>query len=71
MFMKVKALVEVLKKILKSYKKEIEESNNINIMEQVYYDEDSESIRRQIIIDYVIGYKKMEKSNKEQNIYYV
>jgi hypothetical protein len=69
--MKVKALVEALEKILKSYKKEIEESNDINIMEHVYYDEDSESIRRQIIIDFVIGYKKMEKSNKEQNIYHM
>jgi hypothetical protein len=69
--MKVKALVEALGKILKSYKEEIEKSENINIIVNVYYDEDSESIRRQIIIDYVIGYKKMEKSNKEQNIYHI
>jgi len=69
--MKVKTLVELLEKILKSYKKEIEASININIVESLYYDEGSESIRRQIIIDYAVEYKKQEKSNKEQDIYYI
>jgi len=69
--MKVKALVEVLEKILKSYKKEIEASSNINIIESIYYDESSESIRRQIVIDYAIEYKKEDKSRKEQNIYHI
>jgi hypothetical protein len=71
--MKVKALVEALEKILKSYKKEIESSSNINIIVSVYYDDDSERTRRQIIIDYVIPpleYKQKERS-KEQNIYYM
>jgi hypothetical protein len=69
--MKVKALVEFLEKILKSYKKEIEASSNINIIEHVYYDQDSKSIRRQIILDYAIEYKKQEKSIKEQDIYHI
>jgi len=69
--MKVKTLVDLLEKILKSYKKEIEASININIVESLYYDEGSESIRRQIIIDYAVEYKKQEKSNKEQDIYYI
>jgi hypothetical protein len=69
--MKVKTLVELLEKILKSYKKEIEASININIVESLYYDEGSESIRRQIIIDYAVEYKKQEKSNKEQDIYHI
>jgi hypothetical protein len=69
--MKVKALVEFLEKILKSYKKEIESSSNINIIESIYYDESSESIRRQIVIDYAIEYKKQEKGSKEQDIYHI
>jgi hypothetical protein len=69
--MKVKVLVETLEKILKSYKKEIESSININIIESVYYDEGSESIRRQIIIDYAIEYKKQEKTRKDQDIYHI
>jgi hypothetical protein len=69
--MKVKVLVETLEKILKSYKKEIESSININIIESVYYDEGSESIRRQIVIDYAIEYKKQEKTRKDQDIYHI
>ena len=65
--MKIKALIEALEKILKSYKKEIENSTNVNIIENSYYDEDSETIRRQIIIDYQIEFKEKTNGRKNDN----
>jgi NMD protein affecting ribosome stability and mRNA decay len=65
--MKIKALIEALEKILKSYKKEIENSTNVNIIENSYYDEDSETTRRQIIIDYQIEFKEKTNGRKNDN----
>jgi hypothetical protein len=57
--------IESLVKFLKNYKKEIERTNQITIIEYVYYDEESQTVRRQIIIDYPIEYR--EKGNRKDN----
>jgi hypothetical protein len=64
MKMKVETLAKVIEKILKNYKREIEKTENINITEITYYDESTETFRREIIIDYPIPkkYKKNDSS---------
>jgi len=62
--------IEWLIKLIRNYKKEIEMTSQLTIIEQVYYDEDSETIRRQIIIDYPIEYKKKEKGSVRKDFPY-
>jgi hypothetical protein len=57
--------LEAIIKFLKNYKKEIEQAVQISIIEHFYFDEDTETYRRQIIIDYPIeGYKKKKRRKK-------
>jgi len=71
--MKAEVLIEVLTKILKSYKKELEQSPNINIIESFYFDESTETLRRQIIVDYQIQqYQQSNQSQKsQQHLYHI
>jgi hypothetical protein len=62
--------IEALIKLIRNYKKEIEGANQLTIVELVYYDEDSETIRRQIIIDYPIAYKKKEERMERKDFTY-
>jgi hypothetical protein len=55
--------------IIKSYKKEIERTNQITIIDYVYYDEESQTIRRQIIIDYPIEYREKGNRKKKDSIH--
>jgi hypothetical protein len=61
--------IETLIRMLKSYKKEIERTNQITIIEYVYYDEESQTVRRQIIIDYPIEYREKGNRKKENSIH--
>jgi hypothetical protein len=60
---------ETLISILKSYKKEIERINQITIIVHVYYDEESQTVRRQIIIDYPIEYRENRNRKKKDLIH--
>jgi hypothetical protein len=62
--------IEGLIKLIRNYKKEIEETNQLTIIEQIYYDEESETIRRQIIIDYPIEYRKKEEIKEKKDLPY-
>jgi hypothetical protein len=61
--------IETLIRMLKSYKKEIERTNQITIIEYVYYDEESQTVRRQIIIDYPIEYREKGNRKKKNSIH--
>ncbi|MDT7858816.1 MAG: hypothetical protein RQ930_02090 [Candidatus Aenigmarchaeota archaeon] len=61
--------IETLISMLKRYKKEIETTNQITIIENVYYDEESQTVRRQIIIDYPTEYRKKGNREKKDSIH--
>jgi hypothetical protein len=61
--------IETLIRMLKSYKKEIERTNQITIIEYVYYDEGSQTVRRQIIIDYPIEYRERGEQKEKELIH--
>jgi hypothetical protein len=61
--------IETLIRMLKSYKKEIERTNQITIIDYVYYDEESQTVRRQIIIDYPIEYREKGNRKKKNSIH--
>jgi len=64
--------IEAIIKFLKNYKKEIEKAEQISVVEHLYFDEDTETYRRQIIIDYPIeGYKKEEKKEERRLSYFI
>ena len=69
--MKVEALIEAVKKILKSYKKEIESSINVSIIEYLYFDESTKTFRRQIIIDYDIQHRREKVEEKDRIPYHI
>jgi hypothetical protein len=62
--------IEGLIKLIRNYKKEIEKASQLTIVEHIYYDEDSETIRRQIIIDYPIEYRKKEEIKEKKDFPY-
>jgi hypothetical protein len=51
--MKVK--IEQILKLIKTYKREIEQSASIYIIEQTYYNEETEEFRKQLIIDFKLS----------------
>jgi hypothetical protein len=66
---KVNILINALKMILKGYEREIEASPHISIIEQVYYSEELESMRRQIIIDYPIAHVRERRKKEIKDLY--
>ena len=64
--------IEAVIKFLRNYKKEMERAEQISIIEYCYYDEETETQRRQIIIDYPIKiFKKEEKSGRKDLLYHI
>ena len=63
---------EAIIKFLRNYKKEMERAEQINIIEYCYYDEETETYRRQIIIDYPLKtFRKEEKSGRKDLLYHI
>lgn len=65
----VSMAVEAVKKILKKYEKQIEKSTEVIITDIEYHDSDTGEIRREIKINYRVGYyegkEKKGGSHKE------
>ena len=66
--MDVDVLIEVVAKILRSYTKEIEQSSNVNIIENFYINESDELFHRQLIIDYRVSKPKISNENNNNEL---